>query len=207
MAQIVYHSNVKFAGGATKMPKWAEDRLSEYADDAGVDALQVSSGYRSPEDQARIMSDNVANHGMASQRALYGANGNRILDQYPNQTAMAAKVREIGPEKVSRHMATDAVVFDVAPSSMSSSGFESLKSRMKSAPQNAAWRQDPETIYEIGELFYPPKDPALHVEFPGNSSGVKVDDSSGIGVGDVVVGGLILAVGYKVAQAILAGRH
>lgn len=208
-AQIVYHSNVVFFGGARKMPAWAEDRLRGYMDEAGVEALQISSGYRSPEDQARIMAQNVDQHGMASQRALYGANGNRVLDAYPNQAAMAAVIRSIGPEKVSRHMAEDAVVFDIAPSSISGSGFEDLKSVMKEAPQNQNWRQDPDTLYEIGELYYPPKDPALHVEFPNNSAGIQSDGSEegGIGVGDVVAGGLIAVVGYKVGKALIARRR
>lgn len=205
-AQIVYRSGsnpVVFFGGESSMPTWAEDRLKGYMDAAGVESLQISSGYRSPEDQARIMSDNVRNHGIASQRALYGHNGNLILDEYPDQAAMAARIRSIGPDKVSKHMAEDAVVFDIAPSSIPGSGFEDLKSVMKAAPQNVNWRQDPDTIYEIGELLYPPKDPALHVEFPGNSAGVLADDSSdgsGLGVGDVVGGALLAFAGYKAVK-------
>ena len=36
--------------------------------------------------------------------------GNQVLDAYPNQGAMVDVIRRIGPEKISRHMATDAPV-------------------------------------------------------------------------------------------------
>jgi hypothetical protein len=209
MGQIVYRSNVVFLNGQT-MPRWAEDRLRGYMDEAGVPSLQISSGYRSPEDQARIMSDNVRGTSMAKQRALYSSLGNQVLDAYPDQAAMVAVIRRIGPEHISRHMAEDAITFDIAPSSMpggmNGTEAQALLSVLRAAPQNAKWRDDSEHIYEIGELYWPPKDPAIHVEFPNTSSGVSDDDSAGLGVGDVVVAGLILAVGYKVAQTVLRRR-
>ena len=200
--QIVYHSNVKFLDGF-ELPAWARDRLLGYMSDAGVDVLQISSGYRSPEDQARIMSDNVRSHGMASQRALYSSLGNQVLDAYPDQSAMVDVIRRIGPEHISRHMAEDAITFDIAPSSMPSDQSAALLARLRQAPQNSKWREDPDTIYEIGELYWPPKDPAYHVEFPGNSAGVLADgssDGSGLGVGDVVGGVILVAAGYKGIQ-------
>ena len=210
MALVVIRSGVKFSDGSNKMPAWAEDRLKGYLDAAGVESVLVSSAYRSPEDQARIMAENVAAHGMASQRALYGALGQQVLDAYPNQAAMAAVVRRIGPERISRHMATDAVTFDLAPSSLpggvGGAAYERLLRVLRAAPQNARWRDDTGTIYEVGELFWPPKDPAIHVEFPGNSRGVLAQgNTSGIGVGDVVAGGLVLFVGLKIAKELLAG--
>ncbi len=89
-AQIVYRSGVKFFGGRSKMPAWAEDRLRGYMDDAGVPVLQISSGYRTPEDQARIMYDNIQAHGLSSQRALYGATS---LSCFPLPSPTGALVR------------------------------------------------------------------------------------------------------------------
>ena len=211
MALVVIRSGVKFADGSNKMPAWAEDRLKAYLDAAGVDSVLVSSAYRSPEDQARIMSENVAAHGLASQRALYSALGNQVLDAYPDRARMVDVIRRIGPEKISRHMATDAVTFDLAPSSLpggaGGSAYNKLLGVLRRAPQNARWREDPGTIYEVGELFWPPKDPAIHVEFPGNSRGVLAQgNTSGIGIGDVVVAGLVLFVGAKIAKQVMGSN-
>lgn len=208
MALVVIRSGVKFSDGTNKMPRWAEDRLKTYLDAAGVDSILVSSAYRSPEDQARIMSENVVAHGMSSQRALYGATGNQVLDAYPNQTNMAAVIRRIGPERISRHMATDAITFDLAPSSLpggvGGAAYDRLLDVLRNAPQNNRWRNDTGTIYEIGELFWPPKDPAIHVEFPGNSMGVVAQgNTSGLGIGDVVAGALAMFVGFKVYKTFM----
>ena len=211
MALVVIRSGVKFADGSSKMPAWAEDRLKAYLDAAGVDSALISSAYRSPEDQARIMSENVAAHGMASQRALYSSLGNQILDAYPDRARMVDVIKRIGPDKISRHMATDAVTFDIAPSSLpggvDGSAYNRLLGVLRHAPQNAKWRNDPGTIYEVGELFWPPKDPAIHVEFPGNSRGVLAQgNTSGIGIGDVVVAGLVLFVGAKIAKQVMGSN-
>ena len=211
MALVVIRSGVKFSDGSSKMPAWAEDRLKSYLDAAGVDSVLVSSAYRSPEDQARIMAENVAARGMASQRALYSSLGNQVLDAYPNQANMAAVIRRIGPQNISRHMAEDAVTFDLAPSSLpggvDGAAYNRLLRVLRAAPQNARWRQDMGTIYEVGELFWPPKDPAIHVEFPGNSRGVLTQgNTSGIGIGDVVATGLVLFVGVKIAKELLGSK-
>lgn len=205
MALVVIRSGVKFSDGTSTMPKWAEDRLKTYLDAAGVDSVLVSSAYRSPEDQARIMSENVVAHGLSSQRALYGSTGNQVLDAYPDRAKMVDVIKRIGPERISRHMATDAVTFDLAPSSLpggvDGSAYNRLLKVLRAAPQNNRWRDDMGSIYEIGELYWPPKDPAIHVEFPGNSRGVLAQgNTSGLGVGDVVVGALALFVGFKVVK-------
>ncbi len=216
-AQIVYRSGVKFFGGRSKMPAWAEDRLRGYMDDAGVPVLQISSGYRTPEDQARIMYDNIQAHGLASQRALYGATPNRVLDVYESNSgspradviaAMADKIREIGPEKISRHMAEDAITFDISPSSMPSDQATSLLSRMRQVPNNPSWRSS-SSVPEIGELYWPPKDPAYHVEFPIASAPADAEtdtESGGLGIADVVIGGAAVAGVVLAARKIMKRR-
>ena len=70
----------------------------------------VSSTSRSPKDQARVMYDNCERHGAESQKGLYAAAGDKVIDVYiaakragktPDQTklAMEEKVSELGPPR------------------------------------------------------------------------------------------------------------
>jgi len=72
--------------------------------ETGENSIQINSTMRTPEDQARIMSDLVKSGGMAEQKKLYGANGRAVLDKYPDQKAMVDKINAIGPSKVSNHL-------------------------------------------------------------------------------------------------------
>jgi hypothetical protein len=88
----------------------------------------VTSVTRTPEEQARIMYENLRIHGVGSQRKLYLGPGNKVIDAFDVHApsagvvaAMAAAIRAVGPEKVSHHCGDPAVlnVLDIAPSSSS----------------------------------------------------------------------------------------
>lgn len=216
-AQIVYKS------GVPHIAAWAEERLRGYMDDAGVTVLQINSTRREPEDQARAMLYNIQHYGKEAQLELYGATGDRIINVWDpnlsdaeNKANMADMIRQIGPEKVSRHMANDAQVFDVAPSSVDPSVRDAFLARLKSVNKNPNWRASPDEVWEMGELFWPPKDPAYHVEFPNNSAGMFLpassddssggpgsgtDESSAVSAVALGVGGLTLYGGWRMWQA------
>lgn len=88
--------------------------------------LTITSTARDPYNQARVMYDNILKKGMKEQRNTYKPPGQRVLDSYESAKAagkdragiikeMEAKIKEIGPSKVSRHCGDPKVVnvFDV----------------------------------------------------------------------------------------------
>jgi hypothetical protein len=81
---------------------------------AGEPSCKITSTARTPEDQARAMYNNIVGTSVKDQKDLYGHWGDMVIDQYSAskkagksadqiKADMAAKIREIGPEKVSRH--------------------------------------------------------------------------------------------------------
>ena len=51
-------------------------------------SIQINSAGRTVEDQVRIMSEMVESRGMEAQKKLYGSNGDKVLDEYPDRQAM-----------------------------------------------------------------------------------------------------------------------
>jgi hypothetical protein len=133
--------------------------------EAGVASATITSGRRTPADQARIMYNNIVKYGADYNYRLYGSYGDQVIavfvagtaaHQSPDQIkqAMEAKINAIGPTRVSNHISPDDV-FDVAPSTISDpAAFE----RVLVAAQQAG---------RIRKYFSPyttPKDPAFHIE-------------------------------------------
>lgn len=131
---------------------------------AGEPSCKITSTARTPEDQARAMYNNIVATSVKAQKDLYGHWGDMVIDQYSaskkagkNPTEikadMATKIREIGPEKVSRHCADFNVlcVVDIAPSS--------IRNRAKF---EAAFKAEK----RVSKYFLPPDDPAYHLEIP-----------------------------------------
>ena len=104
-------------------------KISDYSMSVLIDVMNESENYsatitsttRTPEDQVRILCQNIQNKGFDNQRKLYANPGKQVIDLYPNQDAMLAKIYELGPQTISKHCADPSVlnVFDVAPSSIS----------------------------------------------------------------------------------------
>jgi hypothetical protein len=132
---------------------------------ADVAKLTITSTQRSPQDQARVMYDNIERDGVARQKALYKPAGQSVINAYaaakaagkpPDEikAAMLAQILKIGPEKVSRHAADPKVlnVFDISPASV--------------AHQNefvAAAKKD----NRVAKVLTPAdNDPAFHLEIP-----------------------------------------
>jgi hypothetical protein len=141
--------------------------LRDVASKACVKSVTISSTARTPEAQAHVMYNNIQAKGMASQRRLYGGPAKLVLDTYENETAaghdraaveaaMIAKINELGPSNVSRHLSQGPGMstFDVAPSSV---GSKEAGDRFK-----AEARADP----RVKNFYEPPDDPGFHFEVP-----------------------------------------
>jgi len=142
--------------------------LREILNHAGLAACLITSTSRTPADQARIMFNNITAHGVAAQKALYAAAGDQVIDVFVAKkaegknaaqikAAMEAKIKAIGPEKVSHHCADPARlnVVDVSPSSIVN----------KHAFENAV--NVARNSGKISRFITPNNgDPAYHLEIP-----------------------------------------
>lgn len=131
---------------------------------AGVDSCEVTSVGRTPEDQARVMYENLIGNGVGqglqAQLALYRAPGQAVIQVWNvNQSRprdvviglMADEIRRLGPETVSHHCSTTHWVWDVGPSSVQPG---------QRAPFAAAAAAHP----KVTKFLQPPQDPAFHLE-------------------------------------------
>ncbi len=141
--------------------------LRAVLDRAGLASATVTSGVRTPADQARVMYDNIRQYGVDSQKKLYGPNGDQVIDVYvahakePRDRVIAlmrAKILELGPSRVSKHCSDTHDVIDVAPSSIAD------RKRFEEALH---WAKDQG---EISHVILPPSDPAYHIEKPRKST-------------------------------------
>lgn len=131
---------------------------------AGVDSCEVTSVVRDPYDQARVMYENLigtgTGQGIAAQLLLYKVPGQAVIHVWDVNQAkprdvvigmMAEKIRQLGPENVSKHCSTTHWVWDVGPSSIPSE---------KHAAYVAAAVAHP----KVTKFLQPPQDPAYHME-------------------------------------------
>jgi len=148
------------------LPEPAKRVLTEILQSAGLSTAQVTSVARTPADQARIMYENIVSRGdkgVAFSYNLYGAGGDKVTKVYAdNKTKprdevirlMEAKIKEVGPAAVSKHISETHYVFDVAPSSITNK-----PAFLKAAKSHKA----------VTNVLEPPSDPAYHIEIPKNS--------------------------------------
>jgi hypothetical protein len=138
--------------------------LSDLLRSCGIDRVVVSSTCRDPETQARVMYDNIERFGVDAQKHLYARPGRAVIEVYERRkhagksagdikAAMALKIRELGPTKVSRHAADPKIlnVFDVAPSSIRDK--RNFEEAVKSESR-------------VSKFLTPPIDPGYHFEIP-----------------------------------------
>jgi hypothetical protein len=139
--------------------------LSDVMAQVGVTDLRITSTARTPEAQARAMYTNLENQGVASQRRLYGAGGDQVIDAYEEARAagmdregilqaMVDRINEVGPSSVSRHLAnpTERNIIDISP--------RSIPAHLHDAFQEAL-RNHPDVSRFLGPAD---GDPAFHVE-------------------------------------------
>ncbi len=148
------------------LPAAAQAVQEEIMTTAGVDSCEVTSVVRDPETQARVMYENLigtgTGQGLAAQMGLYKAPGQAVIQVWNVNQAkprdevialMANKIRQLGPETVSKHCSTTHWVWDVAPSSIPSE-------------RHAAYIAAAEAHPKVTKFLQPPQDPAYHAEIP-----------------------------------------
>ncbi len=185
-SEIVIH----YATNAEKLPAWAEDILRGWMADAQVAYVMVSSSWRFPADQARIMYDLIQKNGVSYALNLYGAQGDKVINAYsatmPRDLVLAVMTKvivDIGPEKISNHMNAARVTFDLAPSSMTAAAGTRLRNVLKAAKSAGA----------VVELEYPPEDPAFHVAIPVNGRGSWPPSRGNVGAAVVITAAILFA--------------
>lgn len=156
--------NIKFGQGAkpTKVSNFSKGVLSDILKSAKIKSCMITSTQRSPEDQARVMYDNLVFYGVTHQKKLYGPFGDKVIEVYVQlkksgesastiKNAMVRKVIELGPAKVSKHCADPDVVnvIDISPKSISD----------KESFQKAVSKDS-----RVSKFITPPTDPSYHLE-------------------------------------------
>gem|GEM_PF-1296991 len=125
----------------------------------------ITSGRRTSTDQARVMYELITRHGVPYAYGLYGAPGDSVIGVYEQYTrrgvgaseirsAMKDKILEVGPTTVSKHCSDTHDVFDVAPSSMSTSDRPKFVTALRAALSDGL----------ISKIILPPADPVYHIE-------------------------------------------
>jgi hypothetical protein len=142
------------------LPDPAATILKDILKAAGLAGATVTSAYRTPADQARVMYENCVSKGAAYNEALYCVAGDRVVDVFaanhdqPRNAViqlMTEKILEIGPSSVSMHMSDTHYTFDVAPSSIPEE-------------KHAAFAAAVLANKAVSKLIQPPRDPAFHLE-------------------------------------------
>jgi len=142
------------------LPDKPKQVLTEILKAAGLTSARVTSVSRSPHEQARVMYDNIIGHGASYNYTLYGPAGDEVIKVYDENKSkskdeiirlMEAKIKHLGPPKVSRHCSESHYVFDVAPSS--------ITNHKKFSDATKAHKS-------VSKLIEPPVDPAFHIEIP-----------------------------------------
>lgn len=139
--------------------------LTQICSKACVRSVVISSGVRSSVSQAHAMYQNAQRHGVASQRRLYGPEGNLVLDQYEQGVTHGldeATIESNMSQVINQHpdafhhvsRAADLSVFDVRPSSVEGGDTHAGQRLVHEA------RADGRVV----RFFQPPNDPGYHFE-------------------------------------------
>lgn len=151
----------------TVISTFALDFVKNMLSRSGNLKATITSSAKTPEDQARIMYDNIESKGVESQKKLYNSFADKVIDVYvesKNQgknrltiiSDMTLKINQIGPDNISKHMGdyTKLVVLDIAPSSI-----------IHKDSWAAVLKETEQTVPGFNFIM-PPQDPAFHLEIP-----------------------------------------
>jgi len=155
---------ISYGPNTEKLSSISEKIVTSAMTTAKVDSLTVTSTYRSPEDQARVMYQNTEKLGVDSQNKLYGKEGKEVIKAYSD-----AKGQKLGKSEVIKAMAevvksnpsafkhsSDPAVLqavDIDPGSVKGGDRKGFEDALKADKG-------------VSNVFLPPKDPAIHVEIP-----------------------------------------
>jgi hypothetical protein len=156
----------------SKVSQHSLDVVLELLRRSGNDSAVITSTVRSPEDDARVLHDNLVREGVDAQRRLYLAPGNQVIDVFIADAAktrdetiadMAAKIRELGPYHVSHHCLSDEDlerlnVLDISPVQLAHPQAFVAECRKEAPPAKTGGL--------LSKLLEPPHDPGIHLEIP-----------------------------------------
>lgn len=139
--------NIRFekSSDKNKLTNNTIETVKTIAANADISSLTITSTVRTPEEQARAMYDNIRSTGAASQKKLYGAAGDEVIDVYTAEVkkgssqsqilaAMTKKIKAVGPAAVSRHCLAEGRTLDVLDIASSSIANQSaFKQALKKA--------------------------------------------------------------------------
>ncbi len=153
-----------------KVSRYSLDVLAELLRRSDNERCVITSTVRSPEEDARVLHDNLVEHGVDAMRRLYLPPGNLVIDVFVADVAksrldtvadMAVKIRAIGPYLVSHHCLDEAAqqklnVLDVGPAQLAH----------RDAFIDACRREAPPLASNglLARLLEPPHDPGIHLE-------------------------------------------
>ncbi|UOY08518.1 DUF6443 domain-containing protein [Muricauda sp. SCSIO 64092] len=159
--------------------------ISDNLESSGNNSATITSGFRDPKNQARVMFNNIKNKGVENQKSLYGAAGDQVIDVYSDgqdlnnalqelndmfggenstalqlssddiKSAMTDKINEVGPGKVSKHSSDPNTLNVIDISPGSVANGKQFGKSLKADNR-------------INKVITPPKDPAFHIEIPQN---------------------------------------
>lgn len=170
---------IRFAKNArpSAVTEYSLHVLRDILSKAGLNRALVSSTARNPQEQARVMYENIVARGVSHQKKLYAAAGDEVIDvfiasktagrsQSEIQADMTEKIIALGPSRVSRHACDPKVlnVFDAAPSSIAN----------KHAFEAAVVADE-----RVSKFLTPPDDPGYHLEIPQNAHNNHTAEVSG----------------------------
>ena len=162
---------ITYADNAPQVSEYSEGVLRDLAQDAGLELLYVTSTVREPDDQIRIMYDNIKRHGVEHSYAMYGSSGDKVTDAYvakgkrESEALIKARMRraldKVGGRNVSKHIRTEGLtVVDLAPSRIPAAKRVAFEAALAAALARGVVQ------YWLG----PPKDPAYHIEIPDKTA-------------------------------------
>ena len=110
-----------FSSKSDDVSKKSKDLLKKVGRKSKNYTVNITSTIRSARKQAEIMYNQTVSNGTKAQKALYGGNGDKIIDVYIAQlakkktkeqiiTKMEEKINKIGPSKVSNHCGDSSVM-------------------------------------------------------------------------------------------------
>jgi hypothetical protein len=114
--------NINFANpkNSNAVSYYSKSVLIDAMNETNNSSITINSVGRTPEDQARIMYENIKNGGLSATLKLYKTPGQEVAKCYPDKAKMLAKIYELGPSSVSLHCADQSKinVVDIQPSSL-----------------------------------------------------------------------------------------
>jgi hypothetical protein len=171
---VSFGKNVKISS----INKCSLQLLKEITDKLGINEFQISSAFRSGTDQARVMFNNIQRFGVAKQKALYGANGDRVIDAYSAalaagksndeiKQAMLDEINTIGAYNVSNHSGdpNTLTVIDIDPNSIPLANRSEFVNEINQAISNG----------DVSKFLHPgnSRDPAYHIEIKVENCNLK----------------------------------